>query len=103
MNKTNNKGSTALNGLASRSMKCIDALIAEGADVNISDNEGKTPIMTAATSDNKECIQRLLDDGADLNAAMKNGNTAVFCAATNNKMMVTKFLYMKGILINRKK
>ena len=102
VNKTNSKGSTALNGLASRSMKCIDVLTGAGADVNISENEDKTPIMTAATSDNKECIQKLLDAGADLNAVMKNGSTAVFFAATNSKMMVTKFLYMKGILINRK-
>ena len=78
VNKTNNEGSTALNGAASASVKCIDVLLGAGADVNISNNGGMTPIMTAATSDNKECIQKLLDAGADLNAVLKNGNTVTF-------------------------
>ena len=82
VNKTNNEGSTALNGATSASVTCIDVLLGAGADVNISNNGGMTPIMTAATSDNKECIQKLLDAGADLNAVLKNGNTVAFFGAT---------------------
>ena len=49
VNKTNNEGSTALNGATSASVTCIDVLLGAGADVNISNNGGMTPIMTAAT------------------------------------------------------
>ena len=100
VNRTNNKGSTALNVAASP--KSIDILIDAGADVNIPDNGGMTPVMAAATTHNKESIQKIFNAGADLNAVFKNGNTAAFFAATNDQMMVIKFLYMKGTLINRK-
>jgi ankyrin repeat protein len=46
-----------------------------GADVNQSDNDGKTPLHEAAVNGHIEIVKLLLDAGADVNAQDKHGNT----------------------------
>uniref|UniRef100_A0A452H231 Fibronectin type-III domain-containing protein n=2 Tax=Gopherus agassizii TaxID=38772 RepID=A0A452H231_9SAUR len=45
-------------------------LIEAGADVNVKDKDGKTPLMVAVLNNHEELIQLLLDKGAD--ATVKN-------------------------------
>lgn len=48
----------------------VQVLLDNGADVNISDNKGKTALMTAAKKGNKTILKALIDAGADVNAKM---------------------------------
>jgi len=66
--------------------QALSALIAAGADVNAVDDDGKTPLHTAAThSDNPEVIRLLIDAGADLEAKFEvNGMTPLHWAALFN-------------------
>lgn len=43
----------------------IDALIAGGAIIDLADNEGQTPIMSAVQRSDAKVVQELLDRGAD--------------------------------------
>jgi len=54
-------------------------LVAAGADVNASDEKGRTVLMKAVYSDYADVqrIRLLLDAGADINARAKDGDTAL--------------------------
>ena len=102
VNKTDYRGSSALNRVASWDVKCSDVLISAGADMNLSNSDGYSSLMFAAANYDPECAQRLLDAGADLNATMKNGNTVVFSAIQNNSECTAKWAYLRGISVNLK-
>ncbi|XP_037660984.1 fibronectin type 3 and ankyrin repeat domains protein 1 isoform X3 [Choloepus didactylus] len=54
----------------SGSQKVASLLIEAGADVNMKDRDGKTPLMVAVLNNHEELVQLLLDKGAD--ASVKN-------------------------------
>lgn len=58
----------------------IEALLANGVDINSRDKRGFTPLMYAAANDRVETIAFLVRRGADLNARSDIGETAVICA-----------------------
>lgn len=63
----------------------VEAEIAKGADVNISDNLGLTPLMHAVgNSKNPEITKLLIKNGADINVVDKNGASALMHAAEWN-------------------
>ncbi|XP_065910853.1 uncharacterized protein [Dysidea avara] len=51
------------------------------ADIKITDNWGRTPLMMAARNNHPEVVKMLVDKGADLNARDKDGDTMLMCAA----------------------
>jgi serine/threonine-protein phosphatase 6 regulatory ankyrin repeat subunit B len=56
----------------------VHFLIAAGADVNMPDNSGETPIMWATISDdNLGIVEDLIAHGADVNAKDKRGATVL--------------------------
>ncbi len=62
----------------SRNLEVAKALIAAGADVNISDSKGRTPLMELSRFDEgAEMAKLLIDAGADVNARMVDGTTAI--------------------------
>ena len=42
-------------------------LLDAGADINIRNNDGRTPLMMAVTNYNKDIVKLLIDRGADVN------------------------------------
>jgi uncharacterized protein len=58
----------------------IEALLANGVDINSRDKRGFTPLMYAAANDRVETIAFLVRRGADVNARSDIGETAVICA-----------------------
>jgi len=59
----------------------VHDLIAEGADVNVGNRHGLTPLRRAVQRNNLEILGLLLDAGADVNSADKDGYTALMEAA----------------------
>ena len=59
----------------------LEALLAAGANVNAKDQDGITPLMSAASSNRAGAIRALLAKGADVNATNKDGATALVEAA----------------------
>jgi ankyrin repeat protein len=54
----------------------LQLLLDHGADVNVQDNGGRTPLMYAATTFNVTAVRLLLEQGADQSLVDENGNNA---------------------------
>ncbi len=75
----------------------IELLIANGANVNVQDEDGNTPLHYG--KDNQETTQLLIANGADVNAKNKEGNTSLH--QTKNPK-VAQLLIANGADINAK-
>lgn len=64
----------------------LDILLTCGANPNVKDKEGLTPLDYAVERKDMAAVQKLLDAGADVGMQDKNGNTVVF-RAKNNEMV----------------
>ena len=79
----------------------VKALIDNGADVNITDHDGWTPLMFAAEQGHLRTVQALLGTpGIDINAQTYNTETALYPAAFFGKYDVVKALLDHGADIN---
>ena len=74
----------------------INLLIAEGADVNMIDTAGVTPLHFAADRGHKEVVQLLISKGADVNAVTKYGITPLTSATILKQKDVMELLIRQG-------
>ena len=70
----------------------IMELVKAGADVNIADDQGCTPISYAAERGYDDCVAFLVAYDADINIADKAGNTPMKLALKNDHEKVVKLL-----------
>lgn len=83
INLTDEKGNTVLHDVVGSAycdkdtVKKMRWLISMGANVNIPNNDGETPLHLAMGLHAIECINFLLDQGADLFALDKKGNGCI--------------------------
>lgn len=111
INQRNLGGATALH-IASRekNFEIVNILIENGADVNIADNDGWTPIMRAARNGDEKIVEMLLKKGADISFVNSVGESVINHAAISDcaKCLVEIFkntdlekLFGKTLLINQ--
>ena len=68
------------------------ALISHGADVNVKNEYGRTPLMWASSSGHEKVVESLLDAGADKEVKDNKGNTALALAEMFKKHDVVTLL-----------
>ncbi|HEX5604784.1 MAG TPA: ankyrin repeat domain-containing protein [Pyrinomonadaceae bacterium] len=79
----------------------VQKLLNAGADVNVREHEGETPLMYAAVAGKTEVVKLLLDRGADINAVSLNNETALARAVGVNQYDAVKLLLDRGADIEK--
>jgi len=72
------------------------ALVARGADVNVTQHGGWTPLHAAALHGNLPLVRLLLDAGGKANAKNETGQTPSSLAATKKHKQVIALLHERG-------
>ena len=72
----------------------VELLVKQGAEINLADNDGVTPIMIATTKGHTEVVKFLLNEGAIFDNEERDGNdhTILHLAAMNNRHEVLSAL-----------
>ena len=78
----------------------VEYLHQAGADVNIKDSDGNTPLMVAARQGCGDEVKYLHEAGADINIRNIYGNTAVMYAAQYRHGDIVRYLHQAGADIN---
>ena len=78
----------------------VKALMQSGADANVRDDLGATPLMYAAAFPAEDCVRALLDGSADVNAATTSGSTALMWAT--GQAATVRLLIDHGADVNAK-
>jgi len=82
-------------------MKNINKLIELGADVNLSNNDKKSPLHLAAEKNNLPLVQKLLNAGAKVNHQSLDGSTALYIASSLGYTNIVKSLLDAKADVNR--
>jgi len=77
-------------------------LVDEGVDVNSMDEDGYTPLWSAAIYGNVDIVRLLLDRGANVNKSDNNGGTELHDAAINGKDEAVRLLIERGADLHMK-
>jgi ankyrin repeat protein len=90
-------GETALHIVVKRDdMTYVRFLLAKGADPNIKDDKGTTPLLLAATAGETEMIQALVTGGANVNLGNSSGETPLIRAVQNRDLPTARILLAAG-------
>ena len=97
--------SPLLEAAAKGHKEIVELLIANKADINITDLTGVNPLMKAAREGHIEIVRLLVANGADINASsFQEGATALFFALQKlykpNNTKTANFLITKGANVN---
>ena len=86
---------------ANGNLRVLKQSLRKGADVNIRDSNGKTPLVIAAEHGHIEAINVLIEAGARLNKRHSNGKTPLIMALKNGHDEAARLLVEAGADVNR--
>ena len=75
----------------------VKDVIASGANVNVKDEHGNTPLLEAARNGHDDVVRALLAAGADAKAKNEDGKTALMLALQNSHEDAVRALREAGV------
>jgi ankyrin repeat protein len=82
-------------------LQTADLLIHAGADVNLANDHGVSPLWLACTNGSAAMVEKLLKAGADPNAALRlSGETALMSCARTGNVEAVRWLLEHGADVN---
>ena len=81
---------------SNRKIGRVKQLLKDGADPNIAENNGTTPLMEAASGGAFDLVNLLLENGADRTARDNFGHNAADYAQAQNHVKLAEFLRDRG-------
>ena len=102
VNVSNNVGITALNPVQPDNghIKCVEALIKAGADVNATNKDDMSALMKTALEGHGNCVQTLITAGADVNLRNSKETTCLMKAAFSGDKNIVEALIQAGANVN---
>ncbi|XP_013791334.1 26S proteasome non-ATPase regulatory subunit 10-like [Limulus polyphemus] len=97
------RGETALHRAAcgkGHHRRPLEILVNAGADLDVQNDLGLTPLMCAVDTGSTEMASVLIDSGTDTNLSDRNGQTALHYAAYKNLSDLVKSLLQHGCNVN---
>jgi ankyrin repeat protein len=91
-------GASLLEAIRRNDDSGVTVMIRAGADLNLPDEHGTTPLMHAALLAGPRVVRRLLDGGAAVNAANRFGATALMWAVSQPENVI--LLLQRGANVN---
>jgi ankyrin repeat protein len=82
------------------SIEIVKTLVDHGADVNVQNNYGGTPLFLASLFDRADLVSLLLLAGADTNIKDDSGETALMYAAWRGNVEMMRALLSRGARVN---
>ncbi|MBK5199226.1 MAG: quinoprotein dehydrogenase-associated putative ABC transporter substrate-binding protein [Methyloceanibacter sp.] len=89
------------NAVVANDLDRVKFLVSKGADVNQPDNQGWTPLLSAARQRHDDMVKVLLELGADPNLAKSDGTTPLIAAANRDHVPSIKVLLEHGADIEK--
>ena len=89
--------------MAEAAYEAADLLISARANVDVSGEDGDTPLMWAIEKNDVRLVSLLLDSGADINhcdSGLDDGSPALYSAVKGHKEEVTALLLEHGCAVN---
>ncbi|GCB72330.1 ankyrin repeat and SOCS box protein 12a [Scyliorhinus torazame] len=81
-------------------LKCLEVLLAHGAEVDSLDVKAQTPLFTAVSGRHLDCVQALLRAGANPNGSKYNNSSPILIAAREGEVEILKELLEHGAEVN---
>ena len=92
------RGNTALH--ITYFLSCIEFLLQRGAQIDIQDQKGYTPLLTAIVAGDMEKVKILLQRGASTTIPDNGGDSALSCAVLSDELDLVQFILEYGGEVN---
>ncbi|KAH0630912.1 hypothetical protein JD844_004263 [Phrynosoma platyrhinos] len=83
-------------------VKCVEVLLAHGAEVDSLDVKAQTPLFVAVNNGHLDCVRALLEAGANPSGSIHNNCTPLLTAARDGDMDILRELLEHGAEVNVK-
>jgi len=102
LHKHGGKHGTIHSAAGGGDIEAVKKFLATGADVNVKDKRGFTPLHWASISGHKEAVELLINNGANVNAIKGGGGTPLSYAASWGHEEIVELLIANGADVNVK-